>query len=99
MAAEAAILGTPAIHIESTKNGIPTGELSGNFRELRYKYDLLYYYPDQNQALNKAVEILENDKAKRKWMKKRKKLIEDKIDVTEWIVDFIENYSENVNRG
>jgi len=94
MAAEAAILGTPAIHIESTKNGVPTGDLSGNFRELRYKYDLLYYYPDQNQALKKAIEILENDKAKKEWIKKRNKLIEDKIDVTKWIIDFIEKYFE-----
>jgi len=32
MAAEAAILGTPAIHIESNSKGIATGSFSGNFR-------------------------------------------------------------------
>jgi len=95
MAAEAAILGTPAIHIESTKNGIATGELSGNFRELRDKYALLYFYPDQNQALRKAISILENEKSKKEWQKKRKKLIKDKIDVTAWMVDFIERYPES----
>jgi len=95
MAAEAAILGTPAIHIESTSNGVATGELTGNFRELRDKYGLLYFYPDQNQALEKAIEILENDRSKREWQKKRKKLLKDKIDVTAWIVDFIERYPES----
>lgn len=92
MAAEAAILGTPAIHIESTKNGIPTGELSGNFRELRYKYDLLYFYSNQNEALSTALKILEDDRSKKMWLKKRRNLIRDKIDVTRWITDFIENY-------
>ncbi len=92
MAAEAAILGTPAIHIESTKNGTPTGELSGNFRELRYKYDLLYFYSDQNEALSMALKILEDDGSKKKWLKKRRRLIKDKIDVTKWITYFIESY-------
>ena len=101
-AVEAAILGTPAIHVES-KNGVATGELSGNFRELRDKYGLLYFYSDQNQALEKAIDILENKKSKKEWQKKRKKLIEDKIDVTKWITNFIERYPQSfyeyVNRG
>ena len=92
MAVEAAILGTPAIHIESTSNGIATGELCGNFLELRDKYDLLYFYPNQDRALEKAMEILENDKSKREWRKKREKLLRDKIDVTAWMVDFIKRY-------
>ena len=95
MAAEAAILGTPAIHIESTSKGIATGALSGNFLELRDKYGLLHFYPDQNQALEKAIEILENKNAKNEWRKKREKLLKDKIDVTKWMTDFIERYLES----
>jgi len=95
MAVEAAVLGTPSIHVESTSSGIATGELSGNFLELRNKYGLLYFYPDQNQALEKAINILENRNSKRKWKKKRKKLLEDKIDVTAWMTDFIERYPES----
>jgi predicted glycosyltransferase len=95
MAAEAAILGTPAIHIESTSNGVATGELSGNFLELRDKYGLLYFYPDQNQALKKALSILENKNSKTEWQKKREKLLKDKIDVTAWMADFIERYPES----
>ena len=95
MAAEAAILGTPAIHIESTSKGIATGELSGNFLELRDKYGLLYFYPDQNQALEKAISILENKNSKNEWRKRRERLLSDKIDVTAWMVDFIERYPES----
>ena len=95
MAAEAAILGTPAIHIESTSKGIATGELSGNFLELRDKYGLLYFYPDQNQALEKAISILEDKNSKNEWRKRRERLLKDKIDVTAWMVDFIERYPES----
>lgn len=95
MAVEAAILGTPAIHIESNPKGVATGEFSGNFLELRDKYELLYFYPDQNQALKKAVEILENKNAKKEWREKREKLLKDKIDVTAWMTDFIERYPES----
>lgn len=95
MAVEAAILGTPSIHIESMKNGTPTGALSGNFIELKYKYDLLYFYSDQNLALKKAIEILENEKSKKEWLKKRERLINDKIDVTEWVLKFIDRFINN----
>lgn len=95
MAAESAILGTPAIHIESNSKGVATGSLSGNFLELRDKYGLLYFYPDQNQALKKAIEILENENSKEEWRKKREMLLRDKIDVTAWVTDFIERYPES----
>jgi len=95
MAAEAAILGTPSIHIESTSKGIATGNFSGNFLELRDKYGLLYFYPDQNQALEKAISILEDKNSKNEWRKRREKLLSDKIDVTAWMVDFIERYPES----
>jgi len=96
MATEAAILGTPAIHIESTTGGVASGSFSGNYHELKNKYDLLDFYPDEKTALEKAVEILTNPHAKDDWGKKRDLLIADKIDVTAWMVDFIEKYPINI---
>ena len=43
IATEAALLGTPAIHIESDSHGVATGYSSGNFRELRDKYGLMLF--------------------------------------------------------
>ncbi len=96
-AVEAAILGTPSIHIEYGDPNKPSAAsiFSGNFLELRDKYDLVYMFPDQNEALKKAIEILENENSKRTWQKKREKLLNDKIDVTKFMVDFIENYPES----
>ncbi len=98
MAAEAGILGTPAIHIESTSSGTATGESCGNFLELRDRYDLIYFYAGEEPALQKAFEILENPRSKDEWQKKRLQLMADMIDVTEWLTAFIEQYPESLAR-
>ena len=95
MAAEAAIIGTPAIHVEATAEGVATGNLSGNFRELHDRYGLLYFFADQKEAILKVTEILENRNAKQEWQKKRENLLKDKVDVTAWMTDFVENYPES----
>lgn len=95
MAAEAAVLGTPSIHVEANADGIATGSLYGNFREFRDRYGLLYFYADQTDAFSKAVEILENRQAKDEWKNKRENLLKDKVDVTAWMTDFIERYPKS----
>ena len=101
MAAEAAILGTPAIHIEGDKSGGATGNTCGNFRELHDRYGMLYFFADQDAAFSKATELLKNRNVKQEWQKKREALLHDKIDVTAWITDFIERYPDSFykNRG
>jgi uncharacterized protein len=95
MAVEAGILGTPAIHIESTPSGQATGETCGNFLELRDTYGLIYFYPTQDLALQKAIEILKNPNSKKEWQDKQKKLWSDVSDVTTWMTNFIENYPDS----
>lgn len=99
MAAEAAILGTPSIHIESTGDGHASGELSGNFNELRDRYGLMYFYATQDEAMKKAIEILRDPNSKQKWQEKQQHLLSDKIDVTSWLTEFIENYPESMKRN
>jgi predicted glycosyltransferase len=95
VATEASILGTPAIHIESDSHGIATGYRSGNFRELRDRYGLMFFYPDEKAALDKAAEILSDPHSKLEWQKKREILLKDKIDVSAWMTDFIERYPDS----
>jgi uncharacterized protein len=97
VATEASILGTPAIHIESDSHGVATGYGSGNFRELKDRYGLMFFYADEKAALEKAVEILSDPNSKLEWQKKRNKLLEDKIDVTLWMMNFIEDYPQSFN--
>ena len=85
-ASEAAVLGTPSIYVSSLVGTM------GNFIELEETYDLLYSFTDDNTALGKAIEILQNPASKEEWRTKRERLLEDKIDVTAFMVWFIENF-------
>jgi hypothetical protein len=85
MAVEAAILGTPAIYISSLAHNL------GYIDELEEKYDLLYSFEDSEKAIDKALNLLERSDLKDEWKIKSQKMIEDKDDVTEFVVNLIEN--------
>lgn len=97
-AVEAALLGTPAVHVEAfkSKSGkiMDVTHTHGNFDELVNRYKMLYTFADPNQAINKALEILQDKNAKKDMERKRERLLREKIDVTAFITDFIENYPE-----
>lgn len=89
MATEAGILGTPSIFVSSLANTM------GNSAELEEKYNLVYSYADIDAASNKAIEILQDPGSKEKWKSKCKRLIKDKIDVTSFVIQYIENFNRN----
>ena len=89
MASESAVLGTPAIYINSLKVGY--------VEEQEKKYQLAYNFSDSNGALEKALELLRSEKKLNKFKKKRTILLDEKIDVTSFIVWFIENYPKSLN--
>ena len=89
MATESAILGTPSIYVSSLVGTM------GNFIALEQKYGLIFGYSDPDKAMNKAIELIQKPNLKEEWRKKREKLLEDKIDVTAFMVWFIENYPES----
>jgi predicted glycosyltransferase len=88
---EAACLGTPAIR---SNNWVGPKDMS-NFIELEQKYKLIFNIGDPNKAIEKAVELIKKPDIKQEWKKKRKKLLEDKIDLTSFMIWFIENYPES----
>lgn len=91
MASESAVLGTPAIFINSKHFGCIDNQAS---------YGLLFTYTesgqDQIKAIEKAEEIATNIYAKQELIAKRNNLLADKIDVTEFLIWFVENYPESV---
>ena len=98
MAVESAMLGTPAIHIESAADGQPTGAACGNFLALRDKYHLIHFYAKQDEALKKAIEILKDENSKKEWQKKQQMLMADVVDVTAWLTEFIEDYPDSLRQ-
>lgn len=83
MASEAAALGVPAFYISSTWRGYTN--------QLESKYNLVYNFSSQEKALAKIMELLEDKNLKAKWLIKRDKMLNDKSDVTAWMVNFVES--------
>ena len=88
MTSEAAILGTPSIYIGNVD--------LGNMVEEQDKYELVFNYTenasDQVAAIKKGLELLTTVNIKEEWRKRKERMFNDKIDVTAFIIWFIENY-------
>lgn len=91
MTTEAAVLGTPAIRCN---NFVGPNDMA-NFTELEQKYGLIYNYREPDKALEKAVKLIQKTGLKEQWRHKREIILKDKIDITGFMVWFIENYPES----
>ena len=93
MAEEAAVLGVPAIYLFN-KSTFYT-------KHLENKYGLIYNYSeseeDQRKAIETGVKLLKEEDIKEVWKMRREAMLADKIDVTAFLVWFIENYPESAN--
>ena len=91
MVTEAAFLGVPALRCFSSAGSIPC------FEEQERKYGLSYSFePDNFDGLMlKIKELLNKPDVKKEWSEKREKMLKDKIDVTSFMVWFVENYPES----
>jgi len=88
MASECAMLGTPAIYV----NSITAGTL-----EEQEKYGLLYGFRNGKGVLEKALELLNNPMLKEEFQKRRHTMLNEKIDVTAFMVWFIENFPASID--
>jgi predicted glycosyltransferase len=86
MATEAAILGTPAVRCNSFAGD---GDMS-NFVLLESEYGLLRSTNDETRAINTVKEYLDRSGLQEEWNQKRRRLGDDMIDVTKFILDVIE---------
>jgi len=86
MASECAMLGTPAIYI----NIMSSGTL-----EEQEKYGLVYGFRKPEGIIEKAKELFQINHLKREFQMRRIKMVQDKIDLTKFIVWFIEQYPES----
>jgi predicted glycosyltransferase len=83
IASEAAMLGVPAVFVNSLQLGY--------LKELERDYGLVYNFRKQKPGLSKAIELLKTKNIKKEHQEKRRKMLKDKIDVTKWMIDFVEN--------
>jgi uncharacterized protein len=92
MASEAAVLGVPAVYLDNTGRCYT--------REEEEKYGLVFNYSesteDQERSLSKGVEILKTQGIKEEWDRRRKAMLKDKIDVTAFMLWFVEEWPESL---
>jgi predicted glycosyltransferase len=86
-ASECAMLGTPAIYVNS---------LSAGTLEEQERLGLLFGFRNSEGVLEKALEILNTPDFKARNRNRRDNMLEQTIDITEFMVWFIENYPESV---
>lgn len=86
MASECAVLGTPAIAILDAALGY--------LKEQRERYECVFQYPETTQgyeaAVEKGLELLQDSDTETAWAEKRRRILSEKIDVTEWMMDLVE---------
>lgn len=87
-ASECSMLGTPNIYVNSIKVGY--------CREQQDKYGICFQSIDESDIMNEIQRHIDNNFSKDKYLEIRNKIIEDKIDVTEFMLWFVENYPHSI---
>ncbi|MEA3495878.1 MAG: DUF354 domain-containing protein [Bacteroidota bacterium] len=88
MAAESAVLGIPAIHVNTKR--------ADYCKELEQQYNLLFIFKNNQGVIEKAMELLNTKDVKNIWKEKKEKMLSEKIDVTKFFCWFAENYPESL---
>ena len=88
MASECAMLGTPAIYVNSLD--------AGTLREQEDKYQLIHGFRSSEGVMNKVVEIINTPDIKELYKLRRTKMLSEKIDPTAFLVWFVENYPDSI---
>lgn len=90
MASESAVLGRPAIFLD--KNGRGYTDEEGKYGLVHYFYNSL---SDQDVAIQKGLELLQSSEFEAEAKKSHQNFMRNKIDVTGFMVWFVENYPES----
>lgn len=91
MAEESSVLGTPSILLTSCNKGSLIPDLE--------KYDLIKFFTnspeDQNKAIQVAITYARSDSIKPLQRENRQSMLADKIDVTSFLIWFVEDYPDS----
>lgn len=94
IATESAILGTPVVRY----NKFVGPKDMSNLIELEQRYGLVYNIDNPKEAMQKAIELVQNNNLKKEWRIKREKLLKEKIDMARFMAWFLENYPDSLIR-
>lgn len=81
MASEAAMLGVPAVYV----NSLPAGTI-----DEQQAYGLVYHLPDEAAAIACAVALLDDPDSLAEHQRRRARMLSEKCDVTAWMLETID---------
>lgn len=94
MAAESAVLGTPAIYLDNEGRGYTD--------ELESKYNLLFNFSesleDQKRSIDKGIYLLNDANTDNIWNERKNKMLKSKIDFSSFLFWFIKNYPNSYEK-
>lgn len=96
MTIEAAVLGTPTVRLSP----FATERDMGKFRMLEEEYGLVYSFSplQAGQALETVRSLITDPGSDAAWSRRRDELLDDTVDVTEYVFDRIESVVQNGKR-
>lgn len=89
MASEAAVLGVPSIYVNPLS--------AGTLNEQQHRYGLLQQIVSEQDAVEAALRIARDPEARLRHQERRKRMLAEKIDVTAWMVDFVERFPASIH--
>ncbi|MBP9854435.1 MAG: DUF354 domain-containing protein [Candidatus Omnitrophica bacterium] len=90
MASEAAVLGTPVVFLSTLVHNY--------LKEQAEQYQLMSIHHEQDGALAQVKEWLAVSDLKKEFQLRKDKMLKDKVDVTDFMVNFIEDYAARYMR-
>ncbi|MBZ0166310.1 MAG: DUF354 domain-containing protein, partial [Candidatus Omnitrophica bacterium] len=87
MASEAAMLGVPVVFLSTLVHNY--------LREQADEYQLMHIFNLQRPAIVKMRELLQQPDLKEEYQRRRQRMLADKIDVTTFMLDFVDKYSRD----
>jgi uncharacterized protein len=88
MASECAMIGRPAIYVNSLD--------AGTLREQEDKYHLIFGFRSSTGVIEKVTELINDPNIKEVFQQRKQKMLSEKIDITAFMVWFIENYPDSI---
>lgn len=85
MSTEAALLGTPAVRV----NTLAREDDESVFVELEQEYELLHSFVDEDEAITHVSDLVSDPTTGDAWGRRRKEMLSDKQDVTTELVDIL----------
>lgn len=89
MASECSILGIPAVFVS------PVGRGYTDEQEKEYGLCRTISDKEEDKAIDLAINLIGNKEIKGQWQEKRRRMLNEKIDVTAWMVQFVERVLKN----